>query len=105
VGSSCVATAVVADGIFLSGDTLIDSIDLFVEVRSSVLLIAILSLLFSSSHKPQFQGRGGFAMAPQFSENPGTRTKREYSLAEIYHAEQQLRTGLEPKIIGFAATG
>ena len=42
---------------------------------------------------------------PQLSENPGTRTKREYSLAEIYHAEQQLCTGLEPKIIGFAATG
>jgi hypothetical protein len=32
------------DGILLSGDTLIDSIDLFVEVRYSVLLIAILSL-------------------------------------------------------------
>ena len=42
---------------------------------------------------------------PQLSENPGTRTKRDYSLAEIYPAEQKLRTGLEPKIIGFAATG
>jgi hypothetical protein len=36
---------------------------------------------------------------------PAPGQKREYSLAEIYHAEQQLRTGLEPKTIGFAANG
>ena len=36
---------------------------------------------------------------------PVPEQKREYSLAEIYHAEQRLRTGLEPKIVGFAATG
>jgi SpoVK/Ycf46/Vps4 family AAA+-type ATPase len=36
---------------------------------------------------------------------PAPEQKREYSLAEIYQAEQQVRTGLEPKSIGFAAQG